>query len=163
MKLLDTAAFFVSHTVAATLYGIVFLAMPAVLAVVVLAAITAQCIISGGASGPISFAVVLGTGAVYAANIVGLAGLSFAVTSGLHLLRRRIEFSWWEPTALAFPVIAALCVPTGIAGLLPSLFAATAFCVYWLAFAGSSHVLRWVRGGFRKKGSTTDAPPSTPG
>ena len=162
MKRLDTAAFFVSHTVAATLYGIVFLAVPAVLGVVVLAAITAQCILTAGASGPTSFAVVLGTGATYAASTVGLAGLSFAITSGLHLLRRRIEFSWWEPTVLAFPVIAALCVPTGIAGLLPSLFAATAFCVYWLAFAGSSHVLRWVRSGFRRKKVTADTPPATP-
>jgi len=162
MKLLDTAAFFVSHTVAATLYAIVFLAMPAVLGVVVLAAITVQCILSGDAGGPVFFPIVLASGAVYAASMVGLACLSFAITSGLHLLRQRIEFSWWEPTVLAFPVIAALCVPTGIAGLLPSLFAATAFCVYWLAFAGSSHVLRWVRSGFRRKKVTADPPPATP-
>ena len=163
MKQLDMAAFFVSHAVAAAVYAVLFVAVPAVLGVVVLVAITVQCIISGDAGGPMFFPIVLGVGAVYVAGMLGFAALSFTITSGLHFLRRRIEFSWWEPTVLAFPVIAAVCVPSGIAGLLPCLFAAAAFCVYWLAFAGSSRVLRWVRGGTKREGSATDAPPATPG
>lgn len=145
MKWPDIATFLIAHAVAAGTYLVLFLAVPAVLGVVAVVLLLIGGIITGDMGGPLFLPAVFIMGLIYALCVAALGMIISVLVGGIQLLRRRVKVSAWVPVALAFPVVFTALVLTRSGGIFLSIAVTAAFATYWLAFAGSDAILKWIR------------------
>jgi len=149
-NLVDIATTMTAHGVAMVTYFALFLVLPAMLAVTVVAVLYIIGIIVGDIGGPLFLPPLFAMGLAYAvvATVTGMA--LFLVTCGIQYLRRYITIQLWVPVVLVFPAVYTTTRLGGTGGVVLSLVLSAAFSTYWLTYSGSGAILNWVRAKLRR-------------
>ena len=146
MKLADAGTFLGSHLIAGIVYGLIFGAIPLILALVGLVVLFILAIVYNDPGGPLWLPMYLVGCFLYALAVLATGLVLFGFSAIIQAIRKKLRSPWWVPP-LAFPllILTLLWVTSCARPVIWAVITALPFIVYWLSLMSAESIANRIR------------------